>query len=82
MEGSFCLPIEVQEEGAICDLTDVTRPCIADLLCFVQEGAPRCNQAATECPDGWMVRALHLEPGLRADDDNEVNRIQTGVCAR
>ena len=29
MEGSFCLPVEVQEEGAICDPTDVTRPCTA-----------------------------------------------------
>ena len=83
MEGTFCLPIDIQPEDAICDPTDVTRPCVSDLLCVAQpDGAPRCNQVPTECPEDWQLIDLGQAAGLVSDGDHAVNGILTEVCNR
>jgi len=83
MEGAFCLPIELQPEGAICDPSDVTRPCPDGLLCYSADmAAPRCNAAASECPADWPVVQLNEEQAFTAMGQVEMNGILTEVCNR
>jgi hypothetical protein len=83
MQGSFCLPIQYQEEGVICDPTDVTRPCTAGSLCVSEgAGAPRCSIADSVCPREWTTIALEQAPGMTLMGSTEMAGISTLICSR